>query len=137
VRHMASIYIDYEIEKRALVLALRMKDDVFEEMFAPPAEEHPPRKPPSSSNLITAAAKVWEIENHLVALWASFETERLALYRDLRTLPYNDWKAFYAQFATAPANPGEAPGKAAPPAPVPGAPAPTVRQPGLPRPMPD
>ncbi len=33
-------------------------------------------------------------EDRLVSIWTSFQTERLALYRELGVLPYDDWKSF-------------------------------------------
>ena len=34
-------------------------------------------------------------EDRLVTIWTSFQTERLALYRELGILPYDDWKSFF------------------------------------------
>ena len=39
------------------------------------------------------------MQDRLVGLWASFKAERLALYRDLGVLPYDDWKSFYDDLA--------------------------------------
>ena len=34
-------------------------------------------------------------EDQLITLWTSFQMERLALYRELGVLPYDDWNSFY------------------------------------------
>ena len=83
--------------------------------------------------LVNNVARLREAEDRLAAIWASFRTERLALYRDLGVLPYENWDAFYADLsaghgaaepapAAAPANqvpPHVAPAGPAPPPPAP------------------
>jgi hypothetical protein len=99
VRHLLTIYQEYAVENRRFVLILRQKDQAFERLIEPPAAGAT-RLSTSATDLIGQETRLLQTENRLVDLWASFHTERLALYRDLHTLPYADWKSFHAQFPT-------------------------------------
>jgi hypothetical protein len=99
VRSLLQIWNAYEVEKRSLMLAIRVEDQVFERMIAPPALND---RPPSRASLQTLdwlpkQAQVIESENQLVTHWITFHAEQLALARDLRMLPARDWKSFYDQ----------------------------------------
>jgi len=106
---------DFEGEKRRYELAIRLRDQAFERMQAPPAGASTSRSPLLQA-LLEQDVQLLEAEDRLIALWTSFRTERLALYRDLGALPCNDWNAFYADLSAAPAAPKPVP--AAPPKPA-------------------
>ena len=53
--------------------------------------------------MIELHGQLLESENQLVALWASYRTERLALGRDLHIVPGHDWNSFLAQIQGEPA----------------------------------
>jgi hypothetical protein len=93
ISHLLEVRTAYQRERQRLLLSLRTKDQVFEQMMAPP----PPGVTVKVPDLIALHAHVLESENRLVELWASFHAERLALARDLRLLPGHDWKSFLAQ----------------------------------------
>ena len=46
------------------------------------------------------------LENNLVQNWLSYQTARLTLYRDLGTLPYDEWEAFHELFPPKSDRPG-------------------------------
>ena len=76
---------------------------------------------PAVHALLESVDELQRSADRLVGLWTTFRADRLALYRELGVLPYNDWSSFYAQFSAGPAGPQEAepepPGNAiAPPA---------------------
>jgi hypothetical protein len=101
----------YQEEKKCYELAIRLRDQTFERLLAPP-----PAVAASRSGLVVGLLEqliqVRETQDRLIELWTSFRAERLVLYHDMGVLPYTDWKTFYADLATGP---------------VPGALAPAVR----------
>jgi hypothetical protein len=119
----------YEREKRSYELAIRLRDQTFERMVGPPTAVVSPRSL-LLNELIDEADEFLKIENRLVGLWTSFRIERLALYRDLGVLPYEDWSSFYADLTPRPgaaeavhaATPPPAAGAAIPPPAPPGRP---------------
>ncbi len=106
----------YEEEKKSFELAIRLRDQTFERLLAPPSTVAASR-----SVLVTALleqlTQVRETQDRLIGLWTSFRAERLALYHELGELPYADWKTYYADLSTGPAPTADAP--AAPPNPRP------------------
>jgi hypothetical protein len=62
-------------------------------------------------------AQVLKVENRLTNLWASFRADRLALYRELGVLPYNDWNSFYADLSARPQGANTVPAGARQPGP--------------------
>jgi hypothetical protein len=93
----------YEEEKRSCELAIRQKDQAFERLLAPSAGGVMTSRSPLLVGLLDQVSQVFEVQDRLVALWTSFRAERLALYRKIGVLPYNDWSAFYADLSAAPA----------------------------------
>jgi len=92
----------YEEEKRSYELAIRQWDQAFERLLAPPVGVNRSARSPLLVGLIEQVTQVVKAEDRLAALWTSFRTERLALYRDLGVLPYNDWHSFYADLSAGP-----------------------------------
>ena len=121
----------YEAEKRTCELATRLKDQTFERLRAPPAGASASR-----SSLVQALldqdAQLRQAKDRLVALWTSFRSERLTLYRDLGALPHNDWKSFYADLSAGSAAAGEVP--AVPPKPAAAGDASAIPRPPVPPP---
>lgn len=83
----------YQKERQRFLLALQAKNQTFEKITAPPQPGVVLKVP----DLIGLHAQIVASESQLVALWASFQAEHLTLARDLRVLPGQDWKSFYAQ----------------------------------------
>ena len=102
IRDLHDKRLAYQAEKRRYRLAIRVKDEAFERLTAPPA---PPSR--SRSSLLEAViddqSEVSAAQARLIALWTSFRAVRLALYHDLGVLPYNDWKSFLADLRAVPA----------------------------------
>ena len=92
--------------KRILLAAIRLKDNAFEQIVAPPAAAAQPgasSAPLAVMNLLPIQNDLLEHESQLIALWAKFHTERLALAHDRGMLPATDWKSFYDQIDGQPA----------------------------------
>ena len=99
IRGVQQQYLSYEIAKRNFVLQVSVKDQSFEQIIAPPVSlDASSQGAIQTQNLITAQSGILRLENSLVQLWLSFQLARLTLYRDLGTLPYDEWEAFYELF---------------------------------------
>jgi hypothetical protein len=128
IRHLSAMQQAYDGQKRTYLLALLLKDQAFERLFAPQAPTgSAAARSPLLAGLLEQVDRVRKAQDRLVALWTAFRAERLALYRELGTLPYGDWSSFYADLAAQPASvrtdrPAQA--VAPPPPPAPPAPAP-------------
>ena len=134
LRSLVETRLAYRLGMRSLVLAIRVKDHAFERMIAPSPNGPLPPRSPFVKDLIDQEAEIVRVQNDLFALWAAFQGDRLALYRDLGTIPFDDWKSFYESLSarsgagapapaadrapmTAPAPPIPAPAPAPPPPP--------------------
>ena len=104
VRDLLETRRSYVAEQRRFELATRLMDQVLTQFAAPPgggtqalaqslgARVH-------SHLLLEQLDEIHRVQNRLVTLWSSFKADRLALYRELGILPYNDWKSFYDDLA--------------------------------------
>jgi hypothetical protein len=84
VRQIEETYLDYLLARRRFVLVTRELD---------------PGARMEATNLSAAQDNRLAVEDRLVALWTAFQAQRLALLRDLGTLP-NDWPGFLAPLST-------------------------------------
>jgi len=124
IRQLHQFYLTYEIQKRNFVLTIRQKDQAFLQIIAPPAGAAgvgASQAPLQTTNLIQFQNSLIQIENQLVTSWFLYEQQRLELYRDLGTLPYDEWEAFHELFPDEPygasgAEAARVPGPAGPPA---------------------
>ena len=119
MRSMHLQYLTYEINKRNFVLTIRLRDQAFEQIVAPPAAAAGGNQAPlQTTNLVSFQSQLLGIENQLVTSWYQFQLARLQLYRDLGTLPIDEWEAFHAIFPDQPLTavnldpPGRGPGGA-------------------------
>jgi hypothetical protein len=103
IRNLFDTKRAYEAEKQSYFLAIRLKDQAFERLLAPPTAVITSRSTLHEA-LIEQGTAVMKAQGQLANLWSSFRAGRLALYHDLGVLPYDDWKSFYADFSTGPVN---------------------------------
>jgi hypothetical protein len=102
IRNLHQQYLNYEISRRNFVLVVRQKDQAFEQIIAPPQQPAGGAVSPQQSNqaalqttnLINFQGSLLNLENTLVRSWQQYELQRLQVYRDLGTLPYDEWEAF-------------------------------------------
>ncbi len=97
----------YVLDRRRYELASRLIDEVLTQLVAPPAGGTQALAQSAGARIATQGLldqldEVRGAQDRLVGLWASFQTERLALYRDLGVLPYDDWKSFLDDLAARP-----------------------------------
>jgi hypothetical protein len=121
IRGLSQGWMSYQIETRRFVLNLRRRSQAREQLIAPPQDGS--RRPLAPiAELVAIQGQILENRDRLVGLWAKHQAERLALLRDLGSLPAVDWKTFLVLFEAWPNEP--APRVIAPGDPVPLAPPP-------------
>jgi hypothetical protein len=93
-------YINYEIAKRNFELNVRLKDQSFEQIVAPPAAAgggglaQTAQAATQTTNLLSFQANMITAMLSLTNGWATYQTQRLIVYRDIGILPYDEWEAF-------------------------------------------
>jgi hypothetical protein len=106
IRNMQQLYLNYEINRRNLVLTIRQKDQAFEQIIAPPAGAAQGTQQNTAAvqttNLINFQSQLLNRANTLVIQWQTYQTARLSLYRDLGIMPYDEWEAFHVLFPNEP-----------------------------------
>lgn len=116
VRQMQIAYYQYEISKQQLELQARLKDQAFEQLVAPPAATSgnnlaaTANAATQTQNLLQAQSQLIGQQGTLLSGWRSFQTARLTLYRDIGTLPYDEWEAFSELFPAEYRGPSLGPG---------------------------
>jgi hypothetical protein len=105
IRQMHTLYLNYEIAKRNLVLTIRQKDQAFEQIIAPPsgaaAGAQANQAAIQTTNLISFQGRLLTLEDQLAMSWQQYQIWRLSLYRDIGTMPYDEWEAFHELFPAA------------------------------------
>jgi len=94
IRQMQVWYTQYKLAERNLVLSVRVKDQAFEQIIAPPQPNQTSQGAVQTNNLISAQSNVVNQENNLVTFWYQYQLQRLQVYRDLGILPFDEWEAF-------------------------------------------
>ncbi len=84
------------------MLTVRQKDQAFEQIIAPPqgaaAQAAGNQAALQTTNLIQFQNHLLSTQAALVTAWQQYQLARLILYRDLGTLPYDEWEAFSELF---------------------------------------
>lgn len=116
IRQMQIAYFNYAISKQQLELQARLKDQAFEQLVAPPAATSgnnlaaTANAAAQTQNLLQAQSNLIGFQGTILANWQSFQTARLTLYRDIGTLPYDEWEAFSELFPAEYRGPSLGPG---------------------------
>jgi hypothetical protein len=132
LRLVHQAYINYEISKRNFELNVRLKDQSFEQIIAPPAGgtqalAQSANAAAQTTNLLNFQISLVNAQLSLTNGWQTYQTQRLIVYRDIGILPYDEWEAFSELFpseyhgpilghAAAAGPPGFTPPPATPPA---------------------
>jgi hypothetical protein len=98
IRRLSGMRRDFEAQQRSYELSIRLLDQGLEQIAAPSrisALVRPAMVVTGITGLLAPEAQRLKAEDRLVTIWTSFQTERLALYRELGILPYDDWKSFF------------------------------------------
>ena len=96
-------YIAYEINKRNYELNVRLKDQAFEQIVAPPAggatgTAQSANAATQTTNLLNFQSAAYRSQLGLIRAYETYQTNRLIFYRDIGTLPYDEWEAFSELF---------------------------------------
>ncbi len=94
-------YINYEINKRVFELNVRLKDQAFEQIVAPPAAAgggNVALAATQTTNLLTFQGRAFTSQVNMTTAYQAYEQARLIVYRDIGTLPYDEWEAFSELF---------------------------------------
>jgi len=100
IRAMQVNYINYDITKKNLVLNIRLKDQAFEQIIAPPQAAtgqglaQSANAATQTTNLISFQQSLFTYEVNLITYYQTYELARLTVYRDIGILPYDEWEAF-------------------------------------------
>ncbi len=100
---------NYEITKKNLLLVLRQRDQSLQQIIAPPDASATGGASSASQatqtlNLIQSTSNIVTQQNSLIQFWVQYQSVRLALYRDLGIMPYDEWEAYYELFPAAAGN---------------------------------
>ena len=102
----------YEIQQRTFLVTLRLVDQTQEQLIAPPAGAGGAGSGQGAAqtiNLVNFQQRIPQAQNTLVQTWVNYETLRLALYRDLGLMPYDEWTAYHELFPASSTRPPAAP----------------------------
>jgi hypothetical protein len=108
LRDLLEIQSAYHGVKHSYELAARLKDQTFERMVTA-THGVPGARSALLDALLDYTEEMRDAEIRLVGMWVDFRAQRLALYREIGALPYNDWKAFYEDLSAGQAVPFETP----------------------------
>ena len=96
IRRLFEMRRAYEAQQRNYELSIRLLEQGLEQIAAPSptsALSRPAMVASGITGLLAPEAQRLNTEDRLVTIWTSFQMERLALYRELGILPYDDWKS--------------------------------------------
>ena len=102
---MHQAYIGYEINKRNYELNVRLKDQAFEQIVAPPSGgtqglAQSANAATQTTNLLSFQRAASGSQLALITGYETYQTQRLIFYRDIGTLPYDEWEAYRELFPT-------------------------------------
>jgi hypothetical protein len=105
LRLVHAAYIGYEINKRNYELNVRLKDQAFEQIVAPPQGgaqglAQSANAATQTTNLLSFQSGAYGSQIALITGYETYQTQRLIFYRDIGTLPYDEWEAFRELFPT-------------------------------------
>lgn len=105
IRNLQFTAQNYELTKRRYVFSIRIKDETIDQILAPPAADAAAGAGGGGSNgatqtinLTTAQANLLTFQNLLTTTWVAYQSLRLSLYRDLGTMPIDEWETYHELF---------------------------------------
>ena len=101
VYQLIAVSENFEINRTNLLINVRQRDLSLQNIIAPPTSidaSNAAQQATQTNNLITGINSILNIQQQLISNWVQFQVLRLALYRDLGLMPYDEWEAFYEFF---------------------------------------
>lgn len=119
IRNLIFLSESYEIAKPVLINVLRQRDLSLNEIIGQSLlpNPNPAQAAVQTNNFIQSINGVLAQLNNLITRWIAYQSARLALYRDLGTMPYDEWEAYYEFFPQAAGGRPDQPGAGQPAAP--------------------
>ena len=116
IRNLIASSETYELAKVILVNVLRQRDQALQQIIAPPAQGNADitNVATQTLNFISSVTGILNQLNSLITGWVQFESQRLALYRDLGIMPYDEWEAYYELFPASASGNANQPGGGTP-----------------------
>ncbi|HWE37174.1 MAG TPA: hypothetical protein VG406_11460 [Isosphaeraceae bacterium] len=114
VREQIDLRLRFKLEQRSYALALRVADQMVEQMVTihVPVPGEPATPVLTILEVIQAPRKAYVHEDRLVQTWTAYQSGRLNLLREIGIFPYTDWDSYLADILPPPAP--KAPEAAAP-----------------------
>jgi len=99
-RTLIVVHKAYEVDRAQLEIATRYLDLTFDQVVSPPAAGTSAVVQSVSTanhvtNVIGAASRLYKARSALVTQWFQVKEVELRLYRQLGTMPFDNWDAFY------------------------------------------
>jgi outer membrane protein TolC len=105
VRNLLQFAENYQINKTNLIVVLRQRDQALQQIIAPPDQAAgggggnvAANQATQTLNFINSITTILTVQNNLIQFWTGYETQRMNLYSDLGTMPYDEWEAYYELF---------------------------------------
>lgn len=108
IRQLIQLLETYEINKSQLTLVLRQRDQSLQQIIAPPDSAGgaaSANQATQTINFINSTTQIYSQQNTLVQQWVQYQTTRLALYRDLGIMPFDEWEAYYELYPASASRP--------------------------------
>jgi outer membrane protein TolC len=119
VRQLIQFLENYQIARFSLLLALRQRDQTLQVIIAPPdagagGGGAATSQATQTLNFIQAIGGILNQQNALIQNWVQYQSIRLALYRDLGIMPFDEWEAYFELFPTSAGQPAAGSGPRGP-----------------------
>jgi hypothetical protein len=118
IRNLIQVGEQYRITRDLLVVSLRQRDNSARLIFQPTTgtggQDATQQITANTTTLINGINQTLGAQNSLIRFWVQYQSTRLALYRDLGVMPYDEWEAYYELFPAKPTGPAPGAGRTAP-----------------------
>ena len=105
IRNLIQFTELYQINKTNLIVVLRQRDQSLQQIIAPPDQgaggANVANQATQTLNFINSITSVLNVQNALITNWVNFQSQRIELYADLGTMPYDEWETYYELYPTA------------------------------------
>ncbi|MFO0956674.1 MAG: hypothetical protein U0800_04300 [Isosphaeraceae bacterium] len=106
IRTMIQNYVSYELLKRNFISTVRAADLSLQQILGPQQAGAGGAGGGGSGGTQTQLyaqnqSRIVSVQNQILGVWVTYQAQRLILHRDLGTMPYDEWEAFYELFPAA------------------------------------
>ena len=101
IYNLINVAENYQIAQVNLKLNIRQRDYATRQIFAPATSidsNASANVAAQTNNLIQSINTILSSQRQLLLFWVNYQSQRLAFYRDLGVLPYDEWESFYEFF---------------------------------------